>query len=195
MHTTIDSAYGQRRQWQRGRRTSSPVSILPKTDSALPLAGLLAGVLVAVASPQPARAQCSASGTLPAGSVVTCSGAQTTRVGQGPGADNVSVTVNNAEALSSRIKMRSASEITPRSRLARPARCLAVRPRISLLPFRRRPPPTPMANTETAPIRSTSGRTAESSSTGTHPSSRPEFRRTPRPSTRTAPATRSSTMD
>ena len=71
-------------------------SVVPGAVSTIPLAGLLGGVLVAVASPRPALAQCSTS--LPAGSVVTC-GTQTTRIGQGPGADNVSVTVSDGAAV------------------------------------------------------------------------------------------------
>ncbi len=62
--------------------------------------GLLGAALAAiVALPAPAAAQCSASGILASGSVVTCSGTQTSRVGQGPGADNVTVTVNNGASI------------------------------------------------------------------------------------------------
>ena len=53
------------------------------------------GLVLAAGLPKSALAQCSASGTLTPGSVVTCSGSQTSRVGQGPGADRVTVIVND----------------------------------------------------------------------------------------------------
>lgn len=50
---------------------------------------------------QPASAQCVPSGpTLSPGDSVTCSGTQTTRLGQGPGADNVTINVNDGAKIS-----------------------------------------------------------------------------------------------
>jgi outer membrane autotransporter protein len=56
---------------------------------------LLAAVAFAAFAPNPAFAQCSPSGALAPGSTVTCNGSQTTTEGQGPGANNVSVFVND----------------------------------------------------------------------------------------------------
>src|SRR3954464_8080442 len=58
------------------------------------------GLFLWAATPDAAQAACSASGALASGSTVTCTGTQTTRVGQGPGADNVSVTVKNGATVS-----------------------------------------------------------------------------------------------
>ena len=58
----------------------------------------LVGIALLV-SPAPVSAQCSASGTLTPGSTVTCNGTQTSRVGQGPGADNITVHVNNGGSI------------------------------------------------------------------------------------------------
>ena len=55
-------------------------------------------LLLAVAA-HPALAQCSASGALVPNSTVVCNGAQTTRVGQGPGADGVTLTANDASSI------------------------------------------------------------------------------------------------
>src|SRR3954453_24215801 len=52
-----------------------------------------AGLFVAAVGP--AQAACSASGSLAPASVVVCSGTQSGRVGQGPGADNERVTVQD----------------------------------------------------------------------------------------------------
>ncbi len=60
----------------------------------------LAGLVFITIAPKIASAQCSASGTVAANSTVTCNGSQTARVGQGAGADNVSVTVNNGANIS-----------------------------------------------------------------------------------------------
>ena len=61
---------------------------------------LAGGLALAVLSSHPAMAQCSATGVLSPGSTVTCSGADTARVGQGPGADNVTVNVRDGGSLS-----------------------------------------------------------------------------------------------
>ena len=66
------------------------------------LARLVLAILPAAAAfglQYEALAQCSASGALPVGAVVTCSGTQSTIVGQGPGADNVIVTVNDGASV------------------------------------------------------------------------------------------------
>ena len=56
---------------------------------------------LAILGCQPAAAQCVPSGpTLTPGASVACSGTQTTRLGQGPGADNVTVTLNPGATLS-----------------------------------------------------------------------------------------------
>ena len=58
------------------------------------------GVITLIGSPAPIFAQCSPAGpSLTAGSTVTCSGPQTSRLGQGPGADNITVNVNNGGSI------------------------------------------------------------------------------------------------
>ena len=74
-----------------------PSTMLSRTHFAAwagPVGGL-SGLILAAAS-QPALAACSASGTLTPGTTVTCdsTSTQSSRVGQGPGADNVTVNVN-----------------------------------------------------------------------------------------------------
>jgi hypothetical protein len=59
----------------------------------------LAAALAAALAPNPVRAQCSASGALTPGSTVICNGAQTTIVGQGPGADSVTLTVKDGASV------------------------------------------------------------------------------------------------
>ena len=72
-----------------------PLSIF-RRGRAIPVC---AAFVAAVLAQAPAHAQCSASGSLPIGASVTCSGAQTTGVGQGPGANNVTVTANNGASV------------------------------------------------------------------------------------------------
>jgi fibronectin-binding autotransporter adhesin len=60
---------------------------------------LLAAVAFTAFSPNPALALCSPPGALAPGSTVTCNGPQTTTEGQGPGADNVSVFVNDGATI------------------------------------------------------------------------------------------------
>jgi outer membrane autotransporter protein len=59
---------------------------------------MLGGLALAAMSSE-ALAQCSDDGTVAAGSVITCSGAQITRVGQGPGADGVILTVRDGGSI------------------------------------------------------------------------------------------------
>ena len=54
---------------------------------------LVAGLMLGAFAPKPSQAQCSASGTLAPASIIVCTGSQTAIVGQGPGADNVVVSV------------------------------------------------------------------------------------------------------
>lgn len=54
---------------------------------------------LACLAPSSASAQCSATGTLAVGSTVTCAGTETARVGQGPGADNVTVNIKDGATL------------------------------------------------------------------------------------------------
>jgi outer membrane autotransporter protein len=73
------------------------------TSFSIKLGKLLALVSVfvdatAIGSEQ-AYSQCSASGTLSPGTTVSCGGAQTTIVGQGPGADNVTITATDGSSV------------------------------------------------------------------------------------------------
>ena len=81
----------------RRRLSHKPSSMFSRTHSAAwagPVGGL--GGLILAAASQPALAACSASGTLTPGTIVTCdsTSTQSSRVGQGPGADNITVNVN-----------------------------------------------------------------------------------------------------
>ncbi len=60
---------------------------------------LASALLSAAFFPHLAQAACSASGTLAPGTSVTCTGTQTGRVGQGPGADDATVNVEDGAAI------------------------------------------------------------------------------------------------
>jgi fibronectin-binding autotransporter adhesin len=61
-------------------------------------APVVGGLALAALSSE-ALAQCSGAGTLAPGSAISCNGAETARVGQGPGADMVTVTVQNGGSI------------------------------------------------------------------------------------------------